>query len=671
MNNKMVISVIVFALLTAAYSPKKALTANQTATGDHITNSVGMKMVRVKAGEFVMGTADDKISDGTDIDERPAHKVAVSNAFYMGVTEVTNAQFEQFRPGFRKSSGKPNKLSNGDDDAVIFVSWHDAVDFCKWLSNKEGAIYRLPTEAEWEYACRAASTTDYHQGFKPPKKQKRKKKDAPAVSLEVAQAAPNVWGLYDMHGNVEEWCLDWYGPYEKGAKVDPVGRIDGEFRVTRGGSHSTRARYLRSANRSGALPQDKHQLIGFRAVMGPIPKTKPLPKSEPKACMASVSQKIFDWKAGIIDMSKPYFKGPVRYVKQPANPIEVPMFKHNHCPAITYCDNGDLLAVWFSCINESGREMTILTSRLRAGSDSWDEPSEFYNVPDRNMTGSSLINDNQGVLYYFNGVSIGSGYKTNNALIMKTSADSGATWSQARLINPKRGISSQPIGSAYCSDDGRLVVPSDWPWARKNGATALWISSDRGNAWSISPTPIAGIHAGVVDLGKESFLALGRFKGKADSTMPMSISNDGGNNWAYSQTQFQGIGGGQRLVLRKLQQGPLLLISFTGTRKNQLSMTIRDKAGKERAVYGMFAALSFDQGKSWPVKKLVTAGGPAREFDGGAWTRKFMMDDNHAEHAGYLAGIQTPDGMFHLISSALHYQFNLVWLEQPMPPAKP
>ena len=632
-----------------------------------VINSIGMKMVRIEPGSFVMGQ-----EKGGELDERPVHEVNITKVFYMGSTEVTNAQFEKFIPGFRKISGKTEKLSNGDDDAVIFVNYRNAVAYCKWLSKKEGKLYRLATEAEWEYACRATSTTEYHKGFTPPKdpvkKKDRKGKRAkkPKLTLKVGQKKPNAWGLYDMHGNVEEWCSDWYGPYEKGLQIDPVGRIEGDSRVIRGGSHSTKAAYLRSANRSGALPADKHQLLGFRVVMAPMPKTTALPKPKPKLCMQNVSQKKFDWKPAV-DMSKPYFKGPDQYVIKPANPELVPMFKHNHCPAIIWCDNGDLLAVWFSCITEGGREMTILGSRLRAGSDKWEEASEFYKVPDRNMTGTAIINDNKGRLYFVNGVSIAKSYRTNNALLMRTSDDNGANWSKARLINPKRGISSQPIGSGWCTDDGRIVVPSDWPWGKTGGGTALWISGDRGKTWSIAKGPIAGIHAGVVDLSKDKFLALGRLKSKGNKNMPMSISEDNGNSWAYSDTEFPGIGGGQRLVLRKLKEDPLLLISFTASsRKSRESMPIPDKTGKDRDAYGMYAALSFDEGKTWPVKKLITTGGPARKFDGGAWTNEFTMDDNHAEHAGYLAGIQSPDGMFHLISSALHYQFNLAWLKTPM-----
>jgi len=633
-----------------------------------------MRLVQIPPGSFMMGQE----KDG-DFDERPVHKVNISKPFYMSATEVTNAQYEKFKPGFRKTSGKPDILSNEDDEPVIFVSWQDAVDFCNWLSKKEGKPYRLPTEAEWEYTCRAGTTTVYNTGDHLPQSYWKNQKittGPKAVSLKVAQTPPNAWGLYDMHGNVEEWCLDWYGPYEKGVQVDPVGRISGEFRVTRGGSHSTLVKYLRSANRMGAIPEDKHWLLGFRVVMAAMPDTKPLPAVAPKLCMSNVSQKKYDWKAKV-NMNRPYFKGPVRFVHKAEHPESIPMYSHNHLPAITWCDNGDLLATWFSVKRkkdggdgERGREMTILASRLRQGKQQWDEPSEFYKVPDRNMTGSALINDGRSRLYYFNGVSVAENWQINNILIMKTSEDNGATWSRTRILNAERGARpSQPIGSAYCTDDGRLIVPSDWSGTdMKGGATALWISEDRGKSWVVTEKPIEGIHAAVVDFGKGKFLALGRSKAK--ETMPKSVTVNNGKSWQYSLTDLPGIGGGRRCVLRKLKEGPLLLVSFTKRKKKKVKnsgMKIIDAAGKERTVYGLYAALSFDQGETWPVRKLVTAGGPPRELDGGGWTRKFIMDDNNAEPMGYLAGIQTPDGIIHIISSALHYQFNLAWLKTPMP----
>ncbi|MHC4479234.1 MAG: SUMF1/EgtB/PvdO family nonheme iron enzyme, partial [Planctomycetota bacterium] len=500
---------------------------------EFVSSSTGMKMVLIESGAFEMGQA-----EGGDYDERQVHTVEITQPFYMAATEVTNAQFEKFRPGFRKTSGKPDELSNGDDEAVIFVSWHDAVDFCKWLSDTEGKSYRLPTEAEWEYACRAGTATLYNTGDELPQsyhKNQEMTTGPERVSLTVGQNPPNAWGLHDMHGNVEEWCLDWYGPYVPGKQVDPVGRVSSEFRVSRGGSHSTLVKHLRSANRMAALPADKHWLLGFRVVMGARPKTKALAAVGPKLCVSNVSQKKYDWKAKV-DMDKPYFKDPIRFVRQVEHPERIPMYSHNHLPCITWCDNGDLLATWFSVKGkkdpdsngERGREMTILASRLRQGNSQWDEPSEFYKVPDRNMTGSALINDRRGMLHYFNGVSVAENWNVNNILITKTSEDNGATWSATRILNPDRGAKpSQPIDSAYCADDGRLIVPTDWSdTGMKGGATGLWISEDRGKSWMVTERPIEGIHAAVVDFGKGKFMALGR--SKARKTMPMSVTVDNG-----------------------------------------------------------------------------------------------------------------------------------------------
>ena len=651
-------------------------------------NSIGMKFVRIEPGVFMIGN-----TERGDFDERPVHKVNITKPFFMAATEVTNAQFEQYRPGFRKSSGKPDILSNGDDEAVIHVSWYDAVDYCKWLSEKEGKPYRLPTEAEWEYACRAGTTTAYNTGDEYPQERWRNQEiitGPRAGSLKVAEFEPNPWGLYDMHGNVEEWCVDWYGPYEPQEQTDPIGRVASEFRNTRGGSHSTLVKYLRSANRMAALPADKHWLIGFRVVIAEMPKTKPLPAVGPKLFAQNVSQIKHDWKPKV-DMTKPYFKGPDKFIRQVEHPETIPMYGHNHLPCIKYCDNGDLLAMWFSTRKKStdkdgvkvknpdsngerGREMTILASRLRLGSDKWDIPSEFYKVPDRNMTGSAIINDGRGRLHYFQGVSVAENWKINNILITKTSDDNGATWSPTRILQPDRGIKPcQPIDSAYCTDDGRLIVPNDWvgvDTGLESGATCLWISEDRGKTWTTTQSPIEGIHAAAVDFGKGKFMALGRHK--AEKNMPKSITVDNGKTWKYSTIDLPGIGGGRRLVLRRLKEGPLLLVSFTekkGKKENpNAGIDITDASGKVRRVYGMYTALSYDNGETWVNRKLVTTGGPAKKYDGGAWTREFIMDDNNSEPMGYMAGIQTPDGMFHLISSALHYQFNYQWLITPNKP---
>jgi sulfatase modifying factor 1 len=656
--------------------------------GKEYINSIGMRFARIDPGSFMMGQAEDG-----DFDERPVHRVSIAKAFYMAVTEVTNAQYEQFDPEHSKYRGRRG-FSREDNEAVIFVSWHDVIRFCQWLSEKERMPYRLPTEAEWEYACRAGTTTAYHTGWTLPdiyqKHQMHGWQPVP-VPLHVGRMPANGWGLHDMHGNVEEWCHDWYGPYVEGDQIDPVGRASGVFKVTRGGSHNTPVVYLRSANRMGALPEDKHWLIGFRVVLGELPKTKPLPESEPKLWARDVGQDLYDWSNGP-DPDKPYFKGPIQFVRFPADRDTIPMYDHNHCPSITWCPNGDLLVVWFSTIREQGREMTILASRLRPGSESsrgmgdfphqWDFPSEFFKAPDRNMTGSALFHDGRGTIYHFNGLEA-AGMWANLALVMRTSTDNGVNWSHPRLINPEHQPRNQVISGTFRTREGYLIQPCDAVYGG-SGGTAIHISRDDGRTWiepgAGTPKPdyagdepggtIAGIHAGVVQLNDGSLLAFGRGDNRLGSDdnigqrMPMSRSRDMGKTWTYAASEFPPISGGQRLVLMRLQEGPILFVSFTdpSNRKTPEGMLIRDASGKERRVYGMFAALSFDEAETWPVKKLITAGSPPKKMNGGAWTREFAMDATHAEPGGYLAATQTPDKVIHLISSRLHYQFNLAWL---------
>jgi len=645
---------------------------------DTFVNSIGMKFVLIRPGAFLMGQ-----EDGGDWDERPVHRVTITESFQMAVTEVTNAQYERFDPKHRGLRGKLG-FSKRDDEAVVFVSWHEAAEFCRWLSEKEGKPYRLPTEAEWEYACRAGTTTAFHTGDSLPEEfhknarmswfpdPARSQKGAEPVPLVVAQTPPNAWGLFDMHGNVEEWCDDWYGPYEQAPQTDPVGRASGDFKVTRGGSHSTEIAFLRSANRLGALPEDKSWLIGFRVVLGELPKTEPLPSPPPALNRLNVAQQFRpDWDKGP-DPDEPYFKGPVEYVKIPPG-SDGPMYsEHNHDPALVDCPNGDLLAIWYSCRKEPGRELAILASRLRYGSQQWEPASLFWDGPDRNDHAPALFFDGRDTLYHFNGLSAAATWGSL-ATVMRTSTDSGATWTKARLINPEHGLRHMPVESVFRTREGFIVLPCDAVTGGRGG-TAVHISRDKGKTWIDPgvgrPNPtfaagtsgawIAGIHAGVVQLKDGRLMALGRGD-NIDGRMPMSISNDMGENWTYSASEFPPLGGGQRLILRRLNEGPILFVSFTHRTKG---MVIRDPAGTERQAFGMFAALSFDEGKTWPVKRLVTDGGPARELDGGGNTGKFVMDQTHAEPRGYLAATQTPDGLIHLISSKQYYVFNLAWLRQ-------
>jgi len=239
-----------------------------------ITNSLGMNFTLIKAGEFLMGSPDtDK--DASDVyGEKPRHRVRITRPFYLGVHEVTRGQFRRFveETGYRTEAEKDGKGAYGwneetqlfkenprytwltpgfeqtDLHPVVNVSWSDAVAFADWLGKKEGKTYRLPTEAEWEYACRAGTTTLYSCGNDPeglaevgnvcdgslgekhPGWNAIAARDGFVYTAPVGRYRPNAWGLHDMHGNVWEWCLDWYGrDFYKTSRVDdPAGPLQAQ-----------------------------------------------------------------------------------------------------------------------------------------------------------------------------------------------------------------------------------------------------------------------------------------------------------------------------------------------------------------------------------------------------------------------------------------------------------
>ena len=565
------------------------------------------RMVDLPAGTFWMGTDNPPMEDW---DESPRWEVKV-DAFRMSATEITNAQYEAFDPTHKRGE---QGFSTGDDEAVIMVSWDDATAYCRWLSEQTGKHYRLPTEAEWEYACRAGTTTAYNTGDTFPESQwkvQKNTRDKEYVSLQVAQFEPNAWGLYDMHGNVEEWCYDYYDATS--------------FRSVRGGSHNTPVRYLRSANRSASVQSDRSVLLGFRVVESPQAWWSTRDG-------ATRTGTPYRWKR---IRHKPVFLEPIPYVLEPAD--STPFYAHNHQPALSWTKYGELLAIWFSTDAEAGREMVVLKSLFKNGQ--WTPAELFYKVPDRNMTGSALLTLKDGRMLHFNGIGDAGEWK-DLALGMRESTDGGFHWSDTELIEPEHRVRHQVIAGPIVTKDGRILLCCDAGPGGEAG-TSLHVSCDGGKTWEDTGSTIAGIHAGIVERKDGSLMAFGR--GNAiDGHMPCSISYDGGYTWTYSATEFPPIGSGQRLVLKRLQEGPIMLCSF----------------GEN----GLFVALSYDEGATWPVKKLLTDG-QTRVLDGGAWTGTFTMDATHAEPKGYLACAQTPDGMIHLLSSRVHYRFNLKWIE--------
>ena len=609
------------------------------------------EMVEIPAGSFYMGSH----GYGYHEDETPLHKVNITKPFLMGVKEVTNAEYELFDPRHAELRGKYG-FSKEDDEAVVYVSWYDAMAYCKWLSEKEGKTYRLPTEAEWEYAAKAGSYANYVTGkymHRPTmdKKQNRirfhQDQTFPVVELKSwVEAGPNAFGLYDINGNVEEWCLDWYGPYVSGEQNDPVGYEDGEFKVTRGGSHSTEPEYCLNVNRLAALPHDRQYVTGFRVVCAEYPTTSPL--NAETSVEKGVSQKIAKWKT----VSTPYFGDIIQFVRQDKATIR--MYGHNHQPDICWCPNGDLLAVWFSTDDERTREMKVVASRLKKGSNEWSAPMEFFKVPDRNMTGTSLYYDvKSDALLHLNGVEA-TGWWRNLAVCMRKSYDNGATWTKAEIVLPEHTTGHQLIAGASRLKDGRLMQVCDATPAM-SGGSVIYFSSDEGKTWECPcERNILGIHAGVVELNDGRLFAFGRGASVKDASgndrMPISISEDGGKTWDYLPSPFCVLAGGQRLVLMRLQEGPLMLASFENDQESR---------------NGMFVSLSYDEGATWTEKVFIYNGVDAF-MDGGGWTGFFNLDSMHSEPKGYMAATQSPDGIIHLISSKNHYRFNMAWIESQL-----
>jgi sulfatase modifying factor 1 len=306
------------------------------------TNSIGMKLVEIPAGEFMMGAEEDRSDtlnkfpycDPKWLDgELPRHKVRITKSFLMGQHEVKLNDFLKFyhdakykteierdgKPSWGYENGRlieSNRFRPWDplawkiemDHPVIYVSWNDAVAFCEWLSKKEGKTYRLPTEAEWEYACRAGSSHRYHFGDDPEElvrfanaadrdsqadDEKRgvksvigsfdkdgkktttnipfpylSRRDGYVWTAPAGKFRPNDFGLYDMHGNVWEWCSDWYDEnYYANSPVDnPQGPVAGSSRVLRGGGFYSSPVVLRCAYRSDGVPSFRYHGCGFRVV---------------------------------------------------------------------------------------------------------------------------------------------------------------------------------------------------------------------------------------------------------------------------------------------------------------------------------------------------------------------------------------------------------------------
>jgi sulfatase modifying factor 1 len=275
---------------------------------DFWSNSLHLTFVRIPAGEFIMGSPP---SEPLRFDNETAHPVRISHSFYLAATTVTVGQFAAFVHGTGyQTAAEHQGWANGAWDLrqnkwqrlpgaswrnpgftqtvnhpVVCVTYHDATAFCDWLSAKEKRKYRLPTEAEWEYACRADQQTAYLWGNNPDAgagwingcDQTAKDtfnlfpsfnwSDGYLYTSPVATFKPNAWGLHDMLGNTLEWCSDWYAAYPPGQVTDPSGPATGSEKILRGGAFVYGPKHCRCAFRGRNLPDFENFYTGFRLAM--------------------------------------------------------------------------------------------------------------------------------------------------------------------------------------------------------------------------------------------------------------------------------------------------------------------------------------------------------------------------------------------------------------------
>jgi hypothetical protein len=582
----------------------------------------------------------------------------------MAEEEVTIEQFREFRPEFA-----------GDDSFAPYatgVSWNDAVAFCEWLTKKEGKPYRLPTEAEWEYACRAGTRTPFWSGARPPRND------------------VNPWGLKNMHSGVAEWCLDWHGEYPAQDQTDPVGPSAGWARVARGGGLATgesraddegqfsiagpkKTRVVpftvSSYYRASLVPdcpkpgQASPHRIGFRVVQAPMPATGPLP-FEPGFPLQCVKQRPIHADQGP-DPKKPYFRVrpilPMPGESSPQAAIDAvghdpAVFAKLHSGGLTVCPNGDLLAISFS----SGRgqaehdpNTTFVVTRLRHGAAQWDMPSLFYDLAGLNDESGLLWND-KGALWFFGGGRNFDGVPFR----FTTSNDSGATWSplQIPVLKGKIGrFEAQPISSAFRGPDGAIYFGCDGP----DRQSLLWTSGDEGKTWFDTGGRTAGRHSVFAVLKDGHIMALGGKNSDIDDYMPVCYSSDWGKSYTEAvKTPFAALGSNQRPSLIRLASGRLFAAGDF-----QLLRVVDYPPPRDITERGAYVALSDDEGATWRIRKIPLVR-PHNEWNGHVVRGR---KPQHGEGTlGYSAAVQSPTGVIHLMTSkndqAQHFEMNEAWI---------
>ncbi|GGH09094.1 SUMF1/EgtB/PvdO family nonheme iron enzyme [Silvibacterium dinghuense] len=615
--------------------------------------------VNIPAGSFEMGadgeTLDASITKGYgvmssrpkhgDFDEKPAHRVRITRSFRMSVTQISPEEYAQFDPTYKAHASTPAYAAG--------VSWDQAMAYCRWLSRKTGKPWRLPTEAEWEYAARAGGTKIYGATDSP---------------MPVDQ--PNAFGVKNMEVGRPEWTLDWYGPYQPEEIADPTGVASGMTKAIRGGGldwrhtatktspdldvPATASYFDRPANRASLPPTYKSDTgnVGFRVVQAAMPKVNTTPPRQ-YFFMSAVKQRSL---AG----------GPARSQSVDTPDASTPIYRTHelfpdlggksmmgigwrlgiaegigvnyHNSAIQVLPNGDLLAAFYnSPDHEDDPDQTIMTMRRRAGANEWDMPEPWPIFADAGLAGPVIWNDPAhqqqagGKVWFFWGFArlIGA-----PPFAWATSDDNGATWSAAHFPafpQPIGRYVSQPINSIVRGPDGAIYMPTDSTGRDSDGngsISAVWRTDDEGKSWADTGGRTAGRHTTIVFAENGDLLGFGGKNSNIDGRMPLATSKDDGKTWVKSKLPFDPLLSGERPSVIRLKSGRLFFVADRNP--NHQKHVHKD---------GAYVALSDDDGKTWAVKSLP----------------------ENILTVGYTTATQGPDGMIHIVTTknTVNYEIEL------------
>ncbi len=596
-------------------------------------------LTRIPAGSFTMGADDVTLSPAItngfgvmssrpahgDWDEHPAHKVTITHSFQVATHLITVAEFQQFDPSYKAVTAYP--------DYAAGISYNQAVAFCAWLTKKTGKPYRLPTEAEWEYAARAGTQSPFFTGDTPP-----------------APGQANAWGVV-MGEGTPEWVADWYAPYPSAAQTDPTGPEHGTFRVVCGGGldfrksklgedyPATAPYFMRSANRASMVPSfaSKGGNIGFRVVQASSlePHTSP---AEQYFFWTGVKQTPIDVSEGP-DPAKPFYRTHELFPNLNGKSMPDVGWRlglarglgiNYHNSAVQVLANGDVVAAYYNTPDkEDDPDQTVMVMRRRAGAETWDMPEPWPAFADAACAAPVFWND-RGRLWLFFGFPrlIGA-----PPFAFTTSDDNGATWAPIQFPYfpaPIGPYVSQPINSIVRARDGTIYIPTDSTGHGAGGlpaASAVWATRDNGKTWYDTGGRTGGRHTTIVIAKNGDILGFGGKNSEIDGHMPLSISSDGGKTWRVTPTPFDELISGERPSVIRLASGRLFFVAdYNPNHEKHIHQD------------GAFVALSNDDGKTWKMKRL-----PADILT-----------------VGYVTATQGPNGLIHIVTSKNTVNYEIV-----------